>query len=362
LVEPTSENKTLKNKYFLGDKTMIDTAQKRGIQTTAHQSSQTHASVTHTAVDDRQLSLIVGTANGLWILDDQPRVELEGSAIHAIASGENGLWAIVNRNSIWHRNLEGKWQAIASVDNLQLNCILSIDEMNTVLVGTSEAHLMQIKNGELQQIESFEQAEGREEWYTPWGGLPDVRSIAIGTSGEWYVNIHVGGILRSTDWEKTWKPTLDMHADVHEVRTVNDRPGLVVAATAEGLALSQDGGDSWEFDRSHLHATYARAIGVCEDTILMSVSMGPRGSKAAIYRRKLDQAGTFEKCAPQGNHNNQQPEWFSDNINTRCLATSGTAAAFGTPDGEVFYSTDAGLTWEAIVSDLPSIHCLTLVG
>jgi hypothetical protein len=296
------------------------------------------------------------------MLDEQPHLELEGLAIHAIASSKDGLWAIVNRNSIWHRNLEGEWRSIASVKNLQLNCILPIDKMNTVLVGTSEAHLMQLKDDKLQQIESFEQAEGREEWYTPWGGLPDVRSIAIGTSGEWYVNIHVGGILRSTDQGKTWKPTLDMHADVHEVRTVNHHPGLVVAATAEGLALSRDSGDSWEFDRSRLHATYARAIGVCENTILMSVSMGPRGSKAGIYRRKLDQAGTFEKCAPQAKPDGKQPEWFSDNINTRCLATRGTVAAFGTPNGEVFYSTDAGLTWEAIVSDLPTIHCLALVG
>lgn len=339
---------------------MIDVTQQTKLSSTHVQPSQALLELSHAEGNNRSPSLLVGTSQGIWILDAQPRVELEGASITAIASGKDGLWAIIDRQEIWHRTLQGEWRAIVSVKDLRLHCIQPINEIDTILVGTSEAHLMQLKNGELQQIETFEQAEEREEWYTPWGGLPDVRSIAIGTSGEWYVNVHVGGILRSIDQGKTWKPTLDLHADVHEVRTVNYRPGLVVAATAEGLAISQDGGASWAFDRSHLHATYARAIGVCEDVILMSVSMGPRGSKAAIYRRKLDQSGTFEKCAPQGN-SGKQPEWFSDNINTRCLATQGSTAAFGTPDGELFYSTDAGLTWEAIATDLPTIYCLTLV-
>lgn len=56
---------------------------------------------------------------------------------------------------------------------------------------------MQLVEYHLQFIDSFEQAEGREEWYTPWGGLPDVRSLAVGTAGERYVNVHVSGILRS---------------------------------------------------------------------------------------------------------------------------------------------------------------------
>jgi hypothetical protein len=295
-------------------------------------------------------SLMVGTSRGLWVLDAQPQLELEGHSIDAIALNSNGLWAIVNRNSVWHRRLDGEWRKITSIEHLKLNCILPIE--NTVLVGTSEAHLMQIMRGDIRRIESFDWAEGREKWYTPWGGLPDVRSLAVGSSGEWYVNIHVGGILRSLDRGHSWQPTLDLHADVHEVRTVSDRADLVLAATARGLAISKNGGDSWEFDRTHLHATYARAVAVSGDRILMSVSSGPGGSRAAIYRRQLEQAGTFAKC------DRGLPEWFSDNINTGCLAASGDVAAFGTSDGQIFGSQDAGLTWEQIGVGLGSIHCL----
>jgi hypothetical protein len=139
---------------------------------------------------------------------------------------------------------------------------------------------------------------------------------------------------------------------------VVDRPELVLAATAEGLAWSEDRGESWQFDRANLHATYARAIAVGDETeeatILMSVSLGPHGGKAALYRRPLHQSGTFQKCH-QG-----LPEWFSDNINTGCLATWGNWVVFGTQAGQIFRSHNAGLMWEQIASSLAPIQCLSL--
>ncbi|KYC38662.1 hypothetical protein WA1_36420 [Scytonema hofmannii PCC 7110] len=206
----------------------------------------------------------------------------------------------------------------------------------------------------MHRISCFLTVEGREEWYTPWGGPPDVRSMAVSQSGELYVNVHVGGILRSNDQGQSWQPTIDFHADVHEVQTVPDHPDLVLAATAEGLAMSQDRGNSWSFDRTNLHAAYSRAIGVCKETILMTSSTGPRTNKAAIYRRPLKVPGTFEKC------DRGLPEWFSDNINTGTLATSGNIAAFGTRDGQIFLSNDAGLTWKQIAKDLASIQCFSV--
>lgn len=296
--------------------------------------------------------VIVGTSDGLVFLDSKYSVELEGHSINALASSHDGLWAIANQNSVWHRDSNDQWHQVASIDDLRLNCILPIQ--GAVLVGTSEAHLIRIADGNIQRINCFESAEGRSEWYTPWGGPPDVRSIAVGASGEFYVNVHVGGILRSDDHGKSWQPTIDVDADVHEVRTVPSRPHLVLAATARGLAISQDKGNTWSFDRTNLHAHYSRALAVCDGTILMSASMGPSGNKSALYRRPLDEPGTFEKCV------RGLPEWFPDNINTGTLAAFKNIAAFGTHDGQTFLSSDAGLTWKQIAADLAPVFCVNM--
>jgi hypothetical protein len=296
--------------------------------------------------------ITVGTAEGLlWFSKSKQWIELKGHRVTAIAPSPDGLWAVVNYNSVWHRNCHGEWQVVlaSTVQDLQLNCILPL---NGILVGTSEAHLLWIADGNVEFVDSFNLAPGRDEWYTPWGGPPDVRSIAMGQSGELYANVHVGGILRSKDCGRSWQPTIDLHSDVHQVQTVPNRPGFVLAATAEGLATSVDGGDSWSLDRANLHATYSRAVAVCGETILMSTSFGPSGASSAIYRRRIDQPGTFEKCQ-QG-----LPQWFSDNINTGSLAALEDKAAFGTSDGQIFVSDDAGLTWKQLASGLPPIHCL----
>lgn len=332
---------------------MTNTAQPITNQIEPTEYKQSATNVTHDYQTLHQPIVIAGTSNGLLFFDSHQRIELEGESITALAANAEGLWVIVDRHSIWHRNAAEQWYKVALVDDLQLNCILSI--ANTVLVGTSEAHLLRLSNGSVDRLNSFDQVKEREEWYTPWGGPPDVRSMAVGRSGELYVNVHVGGILRSSDQGKSWQPTIDFHADVHEVRTVEADPDLVLAATAEGLAMSQDKGKSWSFDRANLHATYARAIAVCGETILMTASLGPRGTKAAIYRRPLHQPGAFEKCT-QG-----LPEWFSDNINTGTLSASGDLAAFGTHDGQIFLSEDAGLTWKQIAADLAPISCLNLI-
>jgi hypothetical protein len=309
--------------------------------------------------------IFVGTTQGLYILNSEQRLEREDNSITALALStesnsdnieETKLWVIVDHKSVWYRSFEGEWFPVGSGYNRRLNCILPID--GTILVGTSEAHLMQIRDGNIRNLSSFDQVKGRKAWYTPWGSPPDVRSLAISSSGDLYVNVHVGGILRSRDQGQSWEPTLDLHADVHEVRTIAESPNLVLAATAEGLAWSEDYGESWQFDRANLHTTYARAIALCshneQATILMSVSLGPHGNQAALYRRSLNQPGTFEKCQ-QG-----LPEWFSNNIDTSCLATWGNWAVFGTQTGQIFRSNNAGLTWEQIASDLAPIHCLSL--
>ena len=71
-----------------------------------------------------------------------------------------------------------------------------------------------------------------------------------------YVNVHVGGIVRSTDGGMTWTDTLDIHSDVHQVITDPDRPRHAYAATARGFAVTTDGADTWGFIDEGLDSSY----------------------------------------------------------------------------------------------------------
>ena len=136
-------------------------------------------------------------------------------------------------------------------------------------------------------VASFDEAPTRDEWHTPWGGPPEVRSISVSPEGVVFVNVHVGGILRSRDACATWEPTIDLHVDVHQVLALGG--GRVLAACGDGgLASSRDDGDSWVFATEGPRATYCRAVAVAGSDVLVSASKGPRGNGSAIYRRPLD--------------------------------------------------------------------------
>jgi photosystem II stability/assembly factor-like uncharacterized protein len=135
-----------------------------------------------------------------------------------------------------------------------------------------------------------------------------------------------------------WSPTIDVDADVHQVVADPVDATHVVAATALGLAESRDAGETWAFVTEDLHAPYARAVAIDGDRLFLSASTGPRGGRAAVYRREPG-SEAFQRCA------GSLPEWFAGNVDSHCLAASGGSAVFGTEDGRVFLSEDAGDTW-----------------
>lgn len=294
-------------------------------------------------------SLLAGTDNGVWMVGREQRAALDGRRVGALAADGTALWAVVDDHAVQRRPAGGVWSEAAQVDALRLNCVLPFN--GGALAGTSDARLVRVEHGGAVTLAAFDAAADRADWYTPWGGPPDVRSMAAGASGEIYANVHVGGILRSEDGGASWQQTIDIHADVHQVIADRDRPGLVLAATAKGLAISTDGGNSWSFQREGLHAGYCRAVAVAGDTLVLSASSGPSGSRAALYRRPVD-GGGFAKCG------DGLPEWFPSNIDSGCLAALGDTVAFGTDDGRVFISEDAGSTWETATTGLPPVRAL----
>ncbi len=301
--------------------------------------------------------LLIGTGQGLFALaGGEPHLDASFGAreVAALAVRDGVAWAVAGGNAIVRREPDGTWTDVARSE-LDLTCLAPTS--HGVLAGTEEAHLLRLvgDDGTLAPVEAFETVEGRETWFTPWGGPPAVRSIAQDLAGRLHANVHVGGIPRSVDAGQSWVPTIDIDADVHQIVAHPTQPDVVLAAGAVGLAVSVDGGSSWRIEREGLHATYARAVAVADAWVLLSVSNGPRGGRGAVYRTALEPGSAFERCT-EG-----LPEWFDGNIDSGWLDARGFELAFGTGDGEVFVSDDAGGRWTRAASNLPSIRAVRIV-
>jgi hypothetical protein len=212
--------------------------------------------------------LRVGTAEGLVEPPDGVTVPGPARVFGDAVLGADG-------RVLWWSETDG-WTELAQGPDL----LCAVDAPGGLLIGTEGAHLVQVGPDGLTRVESFETTPGRDEWYTPWGGPPETRSLACTDDNVLLAGVHVGGIPRSDDLGRTWSPTIDIEADVHQVRSLPGRPAVVIAAAAVGCCRSDDGGMTWRVMADGLHATYCRAIAVTADALIVSASEGRAAGRA----------------------------------------------------------------------------------
>lgn len=292
------------------------------------------------------MDLYAGTTDGLYRLGEGERERVADGDVRALAVEHDGLWAVLD-GVVLARGGDGGLEEVARHERT-VHCLLAIP--GGLLAGTAEGGLVRLEGDHLVEVEGFAAAPGREDWYTPWGGPPDTRSLASAPDGTLFANVHVGGIARSRDAGGTWEPTIDVDADVHQVVVAD---GRVLAAAAEGLAVSDDEGETWRWETGGLHATYARAVAVAGEDVLVSASEGPGGKRSGLYRREAGGGAALRRCRAG------LPEWFSGNIDTYCLVAAGESVA-AADGGTVYHSVDGGETWSVLARDLPEVRCLAV--
>ncbi len=198
---------------------------------------------------------VVGTAEGL--VGSEGELWLEDRAITALAWDGHGWLVLVDGREVLRIHGD-EVEAFGEIEDEAGRCLLPIAD--GVLLGTAHARLGVLRDGAVTMLRSFDEAEGRDGWYTPWGGPPDTRSLSAAADGALFANVHVGGILRAEVLDGVWSPTIDIDADVHQVLADPLDASHVVAATARGLAETHDAGATWRFTAEGLHAPYARAV------------------------------------------------------------------------------------------------------
>lgn len=291
------------------------------------------------------MQIVLGTANGLARFE-----EAAGHDLAWLAKGDvrtiAGHWAIVD-------------QFLVSIDEPDL--VIPVDPQPLclaataagVLIGTAEARLFVLPSGErtaVQPVQSFDRIPTRDQWYTPWGGPPDTRSIARTADGGALVNVHVGGVWHDRG-DGTWSEVIDVDADTHQVLAIDHH---VAVAAAIGFGQSDDNGRTFRFTTDGLHASYCRAVAIADGHVLVTASTGPFTHQGAVYRRRVDSDEPFAHC------DNGLPGYFDGNIDTFQLAAKGTDVVLGTEDGRLFVSTDAGASWRLAADGLDPIRCVAL--
>jgi photosystem II stability/assembly factor-like uncharacterized protein len=152
-------------------------------------------------------------------------------------------------------------------------------------------------------------------------------------------NVHVGGIPRTTDGGLTWRPTIDIDSDVHQVCAHPTRPDVVIAAAAVGLCVSRDTGETWATERRGLHAPHCSAVAFGRNDIFVSASVDPFAAQGAVYKRPIDSNEPLQRLG------GGMPQWTEGKVDTDCIATRDSMAAVIDRAGNLYLSQDDGVTW-----------------
>ncbi len=214
----------------------------------------------------------------------------------------------------------------------------------TLLIGTDEgAYVYRLvgEEGPAERMVAFDELPCREEWYTPWGGPPAVRTLAKTQDGFCYADIHVGSIMRSADEGISWEPvTPDLNKDVHQVATCAAADHQVYANTANSVYISTDRGNSWEHRLHGLPRRYGTAIAVHPadpDLLIATVQKGPRGGGAWFCRS--------ENGGRIWTHLNDQLTEPIDRISTGSIAFASDGTAWAAIGKTLYIGQDSASDW-----------------
>jgi photosystem II stability/assembly factor-like uncharacterized protein len=230
---------------------------------------------------------------------------------------------------------------------------------DTIYVGTDDAQILQMRPGSdvLDPIRAFDNVAGRDAWFAGSAivngqrlGPPlGIRSVAANSNGNiLFVNVHVGGIPRSLDGGRTWHPTIEINTDVHEVRAHPADPAIIAAASAVGLCISRDAGETWTIEQRGLHAPHCSALAFSGDNIYVSASTDPFAAQGKLYRRPVGLDGKIAAVE------NGLPTWTNGKVDTGCIASNGSTIAAVDSAGTLYLSTEFGQTWVRSNSKLPT--------
>jgi len=238
---------------------------------------------------------VTGDAVARFRLDDpKPVFELEGYQVRCIAidprdpervyvgTMDNGLWFSTDGGAGWR-------EAGPSIDEPR---VLSVgvsrsdrrSGVSVVYAGTEPSNLYRSEDGGLswQPLPALRELPSASSWsFPPRPWTHHVRTIALHPTDpeSLAIGIELGGVMRSRDGGKTWiDHNPQAHSDAHQLLTHPLAPERLYEAAGQGIARSDDWGDTWmrlgeKLDR---HYAWAQAVDPADpDLWYVAVSRSP---------------------------------------------------------------------------------------
>ncbi len=201
---------------------------------------------------------------------------------------------------------------------------------------------------------------------------PFVRVLTQGKpdSAVWYAAISGKGLWRSGDSGASWKPCAGLPNDIFSVRVAGEGAGLVVAATSDGVWISEDGGETWA-DRSKglESARYARVVAIDpDDPNLLLAGAAPKGGiEASSPGKKVPLGFALYESKDRGKTWSHVRRGFPERLEFDSIidirhdsaATEFALVAFDS--GEMWRTRNAGEWWEPFSRQIQSARTLCAV-
>ena len=180
-----------------------------------------------------------------------------------VGTMDNGLWFSDDGGSGWQE----AGPAISESRVLSLAVSRSHVEsgISVVYAGTEPSNLYRSEDGghSWQRLPTLSQLPSASSWsFPPRPWTHHVRTIALHPADpDWLaVGIELGGVMRSRDAGATWVDhNFQAHSDAHQLLTHPLAPDRLYEAAGQGIARSEDRGDTWERLEGDLDRHYAWA-------------------------------------------------------------------------------------------------------
>ena len=221
-----------------------------------------------------------------------------------------------------------------------------------VLVGTANARMAFARPGSVEMLASFDGAEGRDRWYTPWGGPPDTRSMSAGSRRR-----PLRERARRRDPASATipagpgsRPSTSMPTSIRSSRTRQGRSRRRSDGPRAGRVPRR--GRLLALHHRRPPCRVRRAVAMDGEELFMSASVGPRGGRAAstVFR-----PGRWGSSGPPP----VSRSGSAQNIDSHCLAAHGGTVVFGA-EGRMFVSEDGGESWRDVGTAYPEITCVAI--